>query len=903
MKKINTQKTALVTGICILFLLLFNIKQLSAQQLAFPGAEGFGKYTSGGRYGEVYHVTNLNDDGDGSFREAVSKSNRIVVFDVGGVINITDRIVINSNITVAGQTAPGGGITIYGNGIAMNGNSGNNIIRYIRIRMGINGDNGKDALSISDGTNYIFDHVSISWGRDGTLDINGTDIDNITFQDCIISQGINNQNHSTGGLMQSGQWSMIRSLYIDNKTRNPKARGTHEFINSVLYNWDTNGYIMGNTSGTSECNMLGNYFIYGPSSNSGTHFTGSTSSFYIYAKDNWVDTDKDGTLDGTLISDYGSATVMTSAFNYPGVNNLMSAQNALAYVINNVGSSLNRDEVDKLLISQIKSYGTLGSIIDRESDNGINNNVGTVDSGTSPTDSDQDGMPDSWESNNGLNSSSADDDGDTDGDGYTNIEEYLEWIIDNQDAASSTFDAFSTIEAENYSSQSGIRTEDCDEGTLNVAYIEDGDWIGFADVNFGDGATVFTARAASKTSGSTIKIKLDDYESGTTIGTCSITNTGAFQSYVNCSCDITKTSGTHDLYLAFEGGDSYLLNLNYFSFEAEDVETIATLTKHGGGSSTQSIAFGNAISDFYYSWTNASTVTVTGMPDGITTTLDTNEQTVSFTGTPIETGTFAFIITTVGADENATNSGTITVTSSTSKETIIIQENETGFCSIDGTIDNNNSGYSGDGFANTNNENDATINWAINGDAGTYTFIWNYANGSTTDRSAVLYVNETSITTVSFASTNDWDTWTTSSVSVDLESGYKTVRLKANQSYGLANIDYMQLTSANVAAFDCNEENTSSNVASFIKSKTIDKDKSNGDASLQIIAYPNPVSNILHIQGKGVISIYNVFGVKVFEDKSITNNLNIDLSGYSSGMYIIQMKNKQQLYKQTIIKE
>jgi len=121
---------------------------LNAQQIAFPSAEGFGKHATGGRGGTVYHVKNLNDTGEGSFRDAVSQSNRTVVFDVGGIINIGERIVIPKNITVAGQTAPGGGITIYGNGIALNSSSGNTIIRYIRFRMGDQGDSGKDAVGI-----------------------------------------------------------------------------------------------------------------------------------------------------------------------------------------------------------------------------------------------------------------------------------------------------------------------------------------------------------------------------------------------------------------------------------------------------------------------------------------------------------------------------------------------------------------------------------------------------------------------------------------------------------------------------------------------------------------------------------------------------------------------------------
>ena len=391
---------------------------------AFPGAEGFGKYTSGGRGGSIYHVTNLNDAGPGSFRDAVSTSNRIVVFDVGGIINITDRIVIKKNIYVAGQTAPGGGITIYKNGVALNDDSGNDIIRYIRIRMGKNGDSKKDALAVSAGQNYMLDHVSISWGIDGTLDVNGTGIDNLTFQDCIVGQGINIDNHSTGGLMQSGKWSLMRCLYIDNKTRNPKARGTHECINSVLYNWASNGYIMGDTEGRSECNLIGNYFIYGPSSSSGSHITNTTAAFNVYGK---VDENKNGKLDGSLMTSYKTATVVGSPFNHPGVDTLLSAQDALNHVIEEVGASRARDAVDKFLIDELLSYGTKGKIITTEDENGIPNNVGTVANGTPHVDTDKDGMPDEWEKKYGLNPDKADDRNgkELSADGYTNIEMYI----------------------------------------------------------------------------------------------------------------------------------------------------------------------------------------------------------------------------------------------------------------------------------------------------------------------------------------------------------------------------------------------------------------------------------------------------------------------------------------------
>ncbi len=409
-----------------------------AQQLAFPGAEGFGRFATGGRGGEVYHVTNLNDKGAGSLRDGLSKSNRIIVFDVGGVINITDRLVIPKNTYVAGQTAPGGGITIYGNGVALNNTSGNSIIRYIRIRMGENGDYRKDALGISDGQNYIFDNVSISWGWDGTVDVNGSNIDNLTFQDCIIGQGLDIVGHSTGGLMQSGKWSSIRNIYIDNETRNPKGKGTQEVINCVMYNWGSNGYIMGSTDGLSEANVVGNNFVYGPSSSSNSHITGTTASFNVYGSDNWIDNNKNGKFDPTLMTDYKSATKVAKPFDYNGMKKVMPAAQAFEYVLTNAGASKPHDEVDKYLINEIRSYGTKGAIIKRESDNGITGNVGTVASGTAPKDTDKDGMPDAWETMRGLNPNVADDKGDDDKDGYTNIEEYLSCLVGEGDGCVST---------------------------------------------------------------------------------------------------------------------------------------------------------------------------------------------------------------------------------------------------------------------------------------------------------------------------------------------------------------------------------------------------------------------------------------------------------------------------------
>ena len=254
----------------------------SAQQLAFPGAEGFGRFATGGRGGKVYHVTNLNDTGSGSFRDAVSSPNRIVVFDVAGVININSRIVFANNLYVAGQTAPGEGITVYGNGVSFSG-ADNTIVRYMRFRMGSKGTSGKDAAGIANGTNMIFDHCSFSWGLDETFSINSDgkgDLGNITIQNSIMGQGL--LSHSAGGLMQADSITLFRNFYCDNSTRNNKIKGTNQYVNNIVYNWKNGCYLMGGDSeGDSYVNATGNLFINGPESGSSPAFSRGNANFHI----------------------------------------------------------------------------------------------------------------------------------------------------------------------------------------------------------------------------------------------------------------------------------------------------------------------------------------------------------------------------------------------------------------------------------------------------------------------------------------------------------------------------------------------------------------------------------------------------------------------------------------------
>ncbi|KAK6353812.1 hypothetical protein TWF730_008236 [Orbilia blumenaviensis] len=397
---------------------------------AFPGAEGFGKEATGGRAGTHYLVTNLNDSGAGSLRDAVSKPDRIVSFAVGGTINIDARIVVSARVTILGQTAPGDGIATYGNGWSFS-NAHNSIVRYIRIRMGKPGDSGKDAITIADGDNMIFDHVSVSWGRDETFSISG-DVNNITIQDSIIAQGL--ETHSCGGLMQTdGGVSLFRNLYIDNKTRNPKVKGVNDFTNNVIYNWGGGGgYIAGDSDGQSRCNIINNYFISGPST-SVTAFTRGNANFQGYVQDNYYDSNKNGVLDGTILgpasSNYGGMVIVGTKFNYPGPSNLMSAPSALNHVLANVGCSKVRDAVDNRLIQEVQSWGKSGQLISDEKASPMNYNPASLNGGSKWVDTDGDGIPDDAEIRMGTDPNKADSMQDKDGNGYKNIEDWANSLI------------------------------------------------------------------------------------------------------------------------------------------------------------------------------------------------------------------------------------------------------------------------------------------------------------------------------------------------------------------------------------------------------------------------------------------------------------------------------------------
>jgi hypothetical protein len=420
------------------------LASVQAQLPAFPGAEGFGKYAPGARASSspsVYHVTNLNDAGSGSLRDAVSQPNRIIVFDVSGIIKLNSRLVFSSNLYVAGQTAPGDGVSVYGNGVSFSG-ANNIIVRYMRFRMGIKGDSGKDAAGVANGKNMIFDHCSFNWGLDETFSVSwdnkGSEPADITIQNSIIGQGI--MTHSAGGLIQTnGGVTLYRNFYTDNKTRNPKVKGLNQYVNNVVYNWGSGGcYILGDTEGSSWADITDNYFIKGPSTGGTTAFNRSTPTFQVYQEGNKIDYSTDGVLNGrdAEATDYGTVTLVNNRSAFTGIPQLhrpidgkMTAEEAYYWILDSVGASLpSRDEVDRYLIDELKSLGTRGALINSEAELGLVNGVGNVFNGSRQSDTDNDGIPDSWESAAGLNPSDPSDALLKHQSGYLNIERYIHSI-------------------------------------------------------------------------------------------------------------------------------------------------------------------------------------------------------------------------------------------------------------------------------------------------------------------------------------------------------------------------------------------------------------------------------------------------------------------------------------------
>ncbi|WP_281310123.1 pectinesterase family protein [Flavobacterium flavigenum] len=785
---------------------------LAVTSPAFPGAEGFGRYTTGGRGGQVIYVTNLNDSGAGSLRAAVmATGTRTVMFKVSGIIALnSDLRINNANITIAGQTAPGDGICL--KNYSVNIDADNVIIRYIRFRMGDQAQHQGDALGGRNHKNIIIDHCSMSWSTDETASF--YDNENFTLQWCMMSESLRVSVHDKGTHGYGGIWggkkaSFHHNMLAHHDSRNARFCGSRysglpnlehvDFRNNVIYNWG------GNSAYAAEggsYNLTNNYYKAGPATGSGVNdriispgqddgsnnqAAGIWGKFYVNGNHTTVNpatTDNNWNgVDPNPSSKSKTELRVNTEYDF-GQMTTHSAANAYNRVLAYVGASLKRDAVDNRIVSEATngnftytgSNGSTKGLIDTQSDVG---GWPAYNSSTAPTDTDNDGMPNSWETANGLNSNNA-------SDGilytlspiYTNLEVYINGLV-------------ATITA---------------------------------------------------------------------------------NQNLNGTANYTESTGT------------------------------ATLVKHGAGSANQTVSLNTPIVGFNYSWTNAASATASGLPSGVTAVVSASAQTITISGTPTQSGTFNFTVATTGSSPNASASGTITVTGSSAIAEISIDENQTGFCSVEGTIDSNNAGFQGVGFANANNAVGAGIEWSVNTSSGNYMLRWKYSNGGTTARPGKVIVDGVTLGTADFNPTTNWTTWAENSSSlatVTLSAGNHIIRLEATTAFGLANIDKIEVEGINPVAISCG---STSKTASF--NNAMDPTFARTEGKI----YPVPFENEFYIDLATIgkvkqISVFNMLGQQIYTINEITDpTVKVNING-SAGIYAVKIITENGILNKTIIKE
>jgi pectate lyase len=412
--------------------------------IAFPGAEGYGKYTKGGRGGEVYIVRNLEDGGTGSLREAVSdEQKRIIIFSISGTIRLLSPLEIKGNKTIAGQTAPGDGICIADYPVRLDGDQ--IIIQYLRFRMGdryqglegkIPGSGNDDAVGASRKKHIIIDHCSMSWSTDEVCSIYGGD--STTLQWNIISEPLNYsyhfeagdtdyQKHGYGGIWGGKHFSAHHNLFAHCVSRNPRFNGLRlgateelaDYRNNVIYNWGHNS-VYGGEGG--QYNIVYNYYKYGPDTHLGVRSrianpnrTEQLSFGKWFVSGNYVDGDEKTTRDnlsGVIMGNNGTAEDKKSALikEAHAVEPIPQEDAVTAYqkVLSTAGASFRRDTLDKRIINDV--LHRTGKIIDVQGGfpHGTPFEISqtawpTLKSLAAPMDTDGDGIPDEWERKHQLN--------------------------------------------------------------------------------------------------------------------------------------------------------------------------------------------------------------------------------------------------------------------------------------------------------------------------------------------------------------------------------------------------------------------------------------------------------------------------------------------------------------------
>ncbi len=415
---------------------------------AFPGAEGFGKYTSGGRGGKVCIVTNLNDDGAGSLRAAIKqKGPRTIVFAVSGTIALESPLVIkNGDVTIAGQSAPGDGICIKNYTTTVDAD--NVIIRYMRFRMGDERKHQDDSFNGRGHSRIIIDHCSMSWSIDETASMYWNR--DFTMQWCIVAESMKNSFHEKGPHGYGGIWggenaTFHHNLLASHTSRNPRFGGSEsvpnkpdelvDFVNNVIFNWGSNATYGGEKG---RYNVMNNYYKAGPATvkNADRIIEPWEPFGQFYIKGNVLAGDDKVTQDNALGVQGQKKTSATAAmidkpFRVEMIN-MQTATDTYHTVIQKVGANLHRDQVDlRILQDLVGGRPTEGKdhngIIDSQKDVG---GWPELKSLPAPNDTDQDGIPDDWETQHGLDPNNPNDSSGHKTDPlYTDLEVYLNGLV------------------------------------------------------------------------------------------------------------------------------------------------------------------------------------------------------------------------------------------------------------------------------------------------------------------------------------------------------------------------------------------------------------------------------------------------------------------------------------------
>ncbi len=428
-----------------------SLPEMPSPALAFPGAEGFGRHATGGRGGTVLRVTTLADSGPGSLRAAVeAKGPRTIIFDVGGTITLASPLKISRpNITLAGQTAPGDGITLRGQPLVIAADDV--IVRYIRVRLGDETGVQDDAVNVTRGRRIILDHVSASWSVDETLSAGSRyatpqdGVFDLTVQWSLIAQSLSESihdkgRHGYGSLIRGGRgakMSWLNNLWADHQARMPRpgnyndraadlVGGFFEFRGNVFSNWggSRSGY-NADTGALAAYDFIGNWYQAGPDSTGAIAFCEENPGARAFFADN--------AMNGVVPADPWSLVGCTPPEEYPAGAPLADSgartpSPALAFerVLAKAGASKARDSVDERIVAGVR--GRTGRLINSQRDVG---GWPVLKGGPAWVDGDGDGMPDDWERARGFDPKDALDSAkDRDGDGFTNLEDWLNSLGD-----------------------------------------------------------------------------------------------------------------------------------------------------------------------------------------------------------------------------------------------------------------------------------------------------------------------------------------------------------------------------------------------------------------------------------------------------------------------------------------